>query len=184
MVSISLTCRMILSKKSATFWDHAQADERGLFRRGGTGGRFDAAGQKPGDPHQGQILAMTPLTLGVLPPPLLEGNSLRPARLFDNLARDAGAFDKRGSQSRFAVLRQHEHIERHAVAGFAGKRHDGDRIPSGDAILFAAGFDDCEQRNFPRVPSGPLWRSTFAAAFAIGVPLSRGTTRQGPRFGG
>ncbi len=89
---------------------------------------------------------MTPLTLGVLPPPLLEGNCLRPARLFDNLARDAGAFDKRGSQSRFAVLGQHEHmIERHAVAGFAGKRHDGDRIPSCDAILFAAGFDDCEQ---------------------------------------
>jgi len=26
MVSISLFCRMILSKKSATFWDHALSD--------------------------------------------------------------------------------------------------------------------------------------------------------------
>ena len=43
-------------------------------------------------------------------------------------------------------MREHENpIERHAIAGIAFERHDGDRIADGDAILLAAGLDDREQ---------------------------------------
>jgi hypothetical protein len=101
---------------------------------------------KSGDPHECKILAVSALALGVLPPALLEGNRLRPSGLFDNLTGNTGAFDKRGSLSRAAVSGQHENmIECHAIPGLAGKRHNGDRVPSGDAILLAAGFDNCEQ---------------------------------------
>src|SRR5450631_1509994 len=89
---------------------------------------------------------MAALPLGILPPPLLEGDCLRAARMFDDLARDTGTFDKGGSQSRHAIARQHENaIERHGIPGLASERHDGDRVPGGDAILLASGFDDCEQ---------------------------------------
>src|SRR3984893_4356020 len=89
---------------------------------------------------------MAMLTLRVLPSPLFECNCPLSARLLDNLAGNAGAVDKRGSYRRFAVLREHENtIERHAIAGIAGERHDGDRITGGDAVLLAAGFDHLAQ---------------------------------------
>jgi hypothetical protein len=60
-------------------------------------------------------------------------------------------------------------IECHAISGLAGQRHDGDRVPGGDAILLAAGFDDCEQLNFPRVPSASCSkRFAFPVANATG----------------
>lgn len=121
---------------------------------------------------------MAMLTLRVLPPPLFECNCLRSARLLDNLAGNAGAVDKRGSYRRFAVLREHENtIERHAIAGIAGERHDGDRIAGGDAVLLAAGFDDREQPSSfvihaPRLPSTPAVGSIFNPASAIAMPLA------------
>src|ERR1700730_14537347 len=102
---------------------------------------------------------MAMLTLRVLPSPLFECNCPLSARLLDNLAGNAGAVGQRGSYRRFAVLREHENtIERHAIAGIAGERHDGDRITGGDAVLLAAGFDDRERPtslvfHVPRVPS-------------------------------
>src|ERR1700730_3302255 len=104
---------------------------------------------------------MAMLTLRVLPSPLFECNCPLSARLLDNLGGNAGAVDERGSQRRFAVLREHENtIERHAIAGIAGERHDSDRIAGGDAVLLAAGFDDREQPSSlvfhaPSVPSTP-----------------------------
>src|ERR1700730_1132744 len=104
---------------------------------------------------------MAMLTLRVLPSPLFECNCPLSARLLDNLGGNAGAVDIRGSYRRFGVLREHENtIERHAIAGIAGERHDGDRIAGGDAILLAAGFDDRAQTAplglpAPRVPSPP-----------------------------
>jgi hypothetical protein len=102
--------------------------------------------RKSGDLDTRQILAMAALPLRILPPALLEGNRLRPARMFDDFARDTGTCDKGGPQSRCAVARQHENmIERHGISGLASERHNGDRVSGGDAILLASGFDDCEQ---------------------------------------
>ena len=99
-----------------------------------------------------KILAMAALALGILPPALLKGDHLRSARVLNDLARDTRAFDKRGSQRRCSVTRQHENmIECHGIPGLARECHDGDRVPGGDVVLLAPGFDNCEQLGFPRV---------------------------------
>jgi hypothetical protein len=69
-------------------------------------------------------------------------------------------------------LREHENtIERHAIAGIAGERHDGDRIAGGDAVLLAAGFDDREQ------PSSLVFHAPSVPSTRRGEHLQSGVRR-------
>jgi hypothetical protein len=115
----------------------------------GSGGIF----RYPGNPHQGQILAVAPFALRIFPPPLLESDYLRTKGLLDNLACDAGASDNRIAERGFIVPAERQYpVECHAVAGFARKRHDANGISRSDLVLFAACRDDCVQFSALRFP--------------------------------
>src|SRR5579875_3238266 len=144
----------------------AQARMRRLPRPG-----LGASCLIPGDPHDREILPVAALALGILPAALLERNHFRSALLLHDLASHAGALDEGCTQSLLTVSRQHENvIEGHSIPRLAGKRHDGDRLPCRDAILLAAGFNDCEQFHFPRLKGSCRDRPRHCMPPADGYP--------------
>src|ERR1700722_3821280 len=119
-------------------------------RRSRRSRRGVAAGQKVGHAHDREVLLVAALTLRILAPALLEGVNLRPARLLDDLADDAGASNPRRADVAGRAVEQGQHLVEHdPSARFAGQQHNRDRILGGDLVLLAAGLDDCEHRSFP-----------------------------------
>ena len=86
------------------------------------------------------------------------------AALLDDLDRNGGARNHRGTQFRL-VAAQHQHIaDLHDLARFALDTADPDLLVLGDRILQAAGLDDCEHRSFPRVRFPVLGRAGPASS--------------------
>src|ERR1039458_7841901 len=98
-----------------------------------------APGSHLGDLHQREILPMSTLALGILPPPFLEGVNLGAARLFDDFGGDAHPFYEGRADLRSSLVHEHEDfVEQNRVARHARHGHDRYDIFSGDAILLAA----------------------------------------------
>src|SRR5712692_5173573 len=138
----------------------------GSGRLGGSGsgaggpGRLCAVGQDLGHAQQGEFLPVAALAARILAASLLEGDDLRPAPLLQDLGGDRGAGNRRRA-------------ERDVV--------DLDDVLSGNAVLLAAGSDDCEHRSSLRVRSrcpdrpGPafcsrMWALTAGARWPRAAP--------------
>jgi hypothetical protein len=117
---------------------------RGLLLGGRLLGRLGAAGQDLGDPDLRQVLAVTHGAAVMLAPLLLEDLDLVAARLLDEFGGHDGAGDDRGADLESGVAGEHQHlVELEDVAGLAGQAFDLEHVVRLDAVLLAAGLDDC-----------------------------------------
>ena len=96
------------------------------------------------DAQPGQVGAGALLDAGARLGLVLEDDDLVAALLAQHLRRDAGAIDERASDRRgVAVGDEQDAIERDGVAGLDVQPIDLDLSAELDAVLLAAGFDDC-----------------------------------------
>lgn len=73
-----------------------------------------------------------------------EGNDLVVLVLVDNLGLDAGSRDERGTKIDLVTVHDEQDVaEGGLFAGFDIKFLDTQDVSLGDAVLFAAGLDDC-----------------------------------------
>jgi hypothetical protein len=106
---------------------------------------------------------MAALALRILAATLLERDDFGATRLSDDFADDLCSSDQWGAELDIVSVGEHQHVgESDFLAGFAGKRHNYNFFIGDNAILLAAGFDDCEHRflsvfipaiEFPRRPA-------------------------------
>ena len=93
---------------------------------------------------------MAALAARILAAALLEGDDLGAARLLDQLASDRRAGDGWCADfGRRAVDEHQDLLESDDLTGIALELLDRNRIPGSDAVLLAAGLDDCEHRCLP-----------------------------------
>src|SRR5882757_6996285 len=130
-----------------------------------------AAGQNLGDADHRKLMAETALAARILAPALLEGDDLVAAGVLKHLAGNASARHGRGADLRGVATEQQDFAEFDNLARFGLDAVDPDDIFSRDAVLLAAGFNDCEHRFFlsvrfrPRTIPGQLRSVGFLLVF-------------------
>src|SRR5690606_9603822 len=107
--------------------------------------RLLAARQDFRDAHRGEQLAMAALAARILPAALLEGDDLRAAPLLDDFRRHQRALDEGSAESHVVTISEGQHMaDLDDVAGLAGEISNLQYVIGCNAILLAAGLDDCE----------------------------------------
>src|SRR5215467_10770847 len=115
--------------------------------------RLGAVGEDLRHPHEREFLPVAALAPRVLAAAFLEGDDFRPAPLLQHLGGDRGARHGRSAE-RDGITAHHQHVaELDDLAGLAPDLIDLEHILGGNAVLLAAGADDCEHRFSPRVRS-------------------------------
>src|SRR4051794_29710099 len=116
------------------------------------------------DAQHGDLVAIAALAARVLAAALLESDDLGTALVVEHLDRNGGACDRGQTQDRRVAADQENFIELHDRADFAFDLAYFQDIIRNDAVLPAAGFDDCEHRCFPSC-SFPASRHIVGAGF-------------------
>src|SRR5229473_2054568 len=159
----------------------------GSGRLGGSGsgaggpGRLCAVGQDLGHAQQGEFLPVAALAARILAASLLEGDDLRPAPLLQDLGGDRGAGNRRRAERDVVAAHHQDFAELDDLAGVGLDLVDLDDVLGGNAVLLAAGSDDCEHRSSLRVRSrcpdrpGPafcsrMWALTAGARWPRAAP--------------
>src|SRR5690606_36170354 len=94
----------------------------------------------------------------------LEDRQLLAAHHADQLGRDAGAGDRRAADADAGFARdQHHLVEGHGVACLAGQTSDSQHVVLLDAVLLAAGLDDCVHRFRTRTACKTVARASWPA---------------------
>lgn len=124
------------------------------------------------DLELGPVLPVADAALGVLPPPEAHHGQLRRAAVRGDRGGHPGAVQVRRADARrralFAGHQQHA-VERDLAAGLGVQLLDADHVAAGDAVLLAAGFDDCVHGDW----AGSLRRGPLILAEAAGRRKSR-----------
>src|SRR5262249_40129587 len=123
----------------------------------------------------------------ILPAALLEGDDLRPASLLEDFGGDRGTGNGWLTQGDAVAAHHQDLTELHDLPGRALDLVNLDHVLGGDAVLLAAGSDDCEHRSRPRVrcrrsdQSGP---ASFSRLWALWAPivLTHDGEREGSRI--
>src|SRR5712691_409622 len=117
----------------------------------------------------------------ILAASLLEGDDLRPAPLLQDLGGDRGAGNRRRAERDVVAAHHQDFAELDDLAGVGLDLVDLDDVLGGNAVLLAAGSDDCEHRSSLRVRSrcpdrpGPafcsrMWALTAGARWPRAAP--------------
>src|SRR3954471_6587436 len=127
-------------------------------------GGLGAVRQDLRDAQHGDLVAIAALAARVLAAALLESDDLGTALVVEHLDRNGRACDRGQTQDRRVAADQQNFIELHDRADFAFDLAYFQDIIRNDAVLPAAGFDDCEHRCFPSC-SIPASRHGVGAGF-------------------
>src|SRR5215471_20257283 len=147
-------------------------------------GRLCPVGEDFGHAHEREFLPVAPFPARILPAALLEGDDLRPASLLEDFGGDRGAGNGWLTQGDVVAAHQELAALLDDLAGSTLDLVDLEHVLGGDAVLFAAGSDDCEHRSRPRVrcrrsdQSGP---ASFSRLWALRAPIA--LTQDGAREG-
>src|SRR5215469_7172914 len=129
--------------------------------------RLGVVGEDLGDAKHRELVAIAALAARVLAAALLERDHLRAALVVQHFSCNRGACDGGRSQRR-RVTTEHQHFTQlHDRSDIAGDLANLEHIIRNDAVLPAAGFDDCEHR---LIPSCSIPASGFAR---VGFLVSR-----------
>src|ERR1700760_952464 len=129
--------------------------------------RLGVVGEDLGDAKQRELVAIAALAARVLAAALLERDHLRPPLVVQHFRCNRGTCDGGHSQRR-RVAAEHQHFTKlHDRSDIAGDLANLEHIIRNDAVLLAAGFDDCEHR---LIPSCSIPASGFAR---VGFLFSR-----------
>src|ERR1700756_2860037 len=129
--------------------------------------RLGVVGEDFGDGKHRDLVAITALAARVLAAALLERDHLRTPLVLQYFGRN-GSTCHGGRSQRRRVTAEHEHFTQlHDRADVAGDLANLEHIIRNDAVLPAAGFDDCEHR---LIPSCSFPASGFAR---VGFLVSR-----------
>jgi len=97
-----------------------------------------------GDLELGELSAMADGAVVALTALELEGDDFVVLVLLDNLGLHAGSRNKRGAKVDLVAVHNEENVtECGFFAGFGREFFDTQDVSLGDAVLFAAGLDDC-----------------------------------------
>src|SRR5215472_9217014 len=146
-------------------------------------GRLCPVGEDFGHADEREFLPVAAFPARILPAALLEGDDLRPASLLEDFGGDRGAGNGWLAQADAVAAHHQDLAELYDLAGRALDLVDLDHVLGGDAVLLAAGSDDCEHRSRPRVrcrrsdQSGPASFSRLWALRANRPDTGWGTRR-------
>src|SRR5882757_9110582 len=126
-------------------------------------GRLGVVGQNLGDSQHRDLVAIAALAARVLAATLLERDDLRPTLVLQHLGRH-GSAGHGGRAERRRIAAEHQYFAKlHDRTDFAFDLAYLEHIIRDDAVLPAAGFDDCEHRLIPScsIPASDQIRAGF-----------------------
>src|SRR6202022_520195 len=145
----------------------------GLFSlRPRTDRRRLAVGEDLGDAKHRDLVAIATLAARILAAPLLERDHLGAALVLQHFGCNGSARDRRCAEHRRISAEQENFAKLHDRADIAVDLANLEHIIRNDAVLPAAGFDDCEHRFIPScsIPASDVSHKGFAR---VGFLVSR-----------
>ncbi len=120
-------------------------EEPQLFGQFRFTGRLFGSDLDAGNLHSGQLPAMPHRAMVTLPPAVFKGDDLLVFALLDDFAGDGCARDHGRAVGELIGIRMHDDFaENSFFAWIKIEKINIDNVTFGDAMLSAAGFDDCE----------------------------------------
>src|SRR6266481_2423299 len=146
--------------------------DRLFLLRPGSDRRLLIIGQDLGDPQHRDLVAITALAARILAAALLERDDLGAALVLQHFGCDRSARDRGRAKHRLLAAEQENFAKLHDRTDIAGDLAYLEHIIRNDAVLPAAGFDDCEHRLIPScsIPasdrSGPAFSSVVMGSIS------------------
>src|ERR1700733_1414002 len=144
---------------------HRRCDDRLLALRARSDGRFVIVGQDLGDAQHRDLVAITALAARILAAALLERDDLRAALVLQHFGGNRSTGYRRNAQHRRFAANQENFAKLHDRTDIAGDLAYLEHIIRYDAVLPAAGFDDCEHRLIPScsIPASDMSGPAFSS---------------------
>src|ERR1700736_6639161 len=111
--------------------------------------RLGVVGEDLGDAKHRDLVAIAALAARILAAALLERDHLRTALVVEHFGSHARAGNRGGAKQRRFAADQEHFAQLHDRSDIAGDLAYLEHIIRNDAVLPAAGFDDCEHRFIP-----------------------------------
>src|SRR6202042_1864163 len=135
-----------------------------------------------GDAQHRDLVAIAALAARILAAALLERNHFGAALVLQHFGRNRGARNRGRTEHRRIAADQQNFAKLHDRPDIAGDLAYLEHIIRNDAVLPAAGFDDCEHRFIPScsIPasdrSGPAFLSVVMGSIFAAIPWGRAKT--------